>query len=55
MRSCMKECEQGRKPCPTPQACEMPEADAPLDWVGVALSGIACVMAVWVIFWIFVR
>ena len=26
MRSCTSYCHQGRKPCPCPQACEVPEA-----------------------------
>ena len=28
MRSCTSYCHQGRKPCPCPQACEVPEAGA---------------------------
>ena len=26
MRACTSYCHQGRKPCPCPQACEVPEA-----------------------------
>lgn len=55
MRSCKQDCEQGRGVCPTPQACELPEEDRPLDWVGIVLSGISVVMVVSVIFWAFVR
>jgi hypothetical protein len=37
-------CSQGRKTCPTPQACEIAEASEPFDWqllviyIGVAVA-----------------
>lgn len=28
MKECQNYCEQGRRPCPCPQACEMPDDEA---------------------------
>lgn len=47
IKGCMGDCHQGRLPCPTPQACELPEDNDvdPLSFswllVAVALVGIA--------------
>lgn len=46
-------CHQGRMPCQTPQACEVPEDDdVGSDWIGLVLAVIALTFVfgmVWVL------
>ncbi len=37
MRACCGSCNQGRLPCPTPQACELPDGDGRFGAVAVIL------------------
>lgn len=38
---CCSDCHQGRKPCPTPEACELPQADDSLLHIAAVLIVIA--------------
>lgn len=53
MNACQSNCKQGRDKCPTPDACQLPDAD-PHDWltpgrfwVAYFIAAVACVVAVW--------
>lgn len=46
---CSGNCHQGRKQCPTPEACELPEQNGQSDMVGSLLIAMALVCALAVI------
>lgn len=49
LAACTGPCEQGRRLCPTPDACRIPEPDLPLTggdwWLAVGIVG-ACIFFV---------
>lgn len=53
MKECQNYCEQGRRPCPCPQACEMPDDKADEYVAQVTLTVILAVLLIAVIafFW----
>lgn len=55
MRSCTSYCHQGRKPCPCPQACEVPEAGATRTALAItAWLAIVAICAGLALVWLYV-
>lgn len=54
MNPCNGNCDQGRKECPTPQACFLPEADLELsvDWAFVLFHAALVLVAVLGVIWV---
>lgn len=48
--ACHGPCQQGRLPCPTPEACERPDVPSPA--IPTLLLAIMLVFAVFVVLWV---
>lgn len=44
--TCHGPCEQGRKPCPCPMACEEPSKDDGVDSLGLLMVGVVMLFAI---------
>lgn len=54
MTGCTGECQQGRKQCPTPQACFLPDKDLEepkIDWAFVAYNAIMILIVIAGVVW----
>jgi hypothetical protein len=51
---CSGDCRQGRRPCPTPEACQLPDVDDGLDSARGVLVCVALATICWaLLFWLF--
>lgn len=50
MSACRGDCTQGRRECPCPQACELPDVwDRPINWQKLAIFCAALLVILWAI------